>query len=219
LTIRVRSCPEGSVFVGEKPVGPVGSCRVPQQAVSFSVDGGAAQVVDADGNVTFTGLSAGSHGVKEVGGPTLELVLCGLRGSDQSAQVPSNESEFSVSLLNGKETVCSAFGFDPSATLTIHARVCHSDPTTDIFTECHGNPLRTAVKFGIDSRHARSLDSHGNARFRELAAGGHRLYLDGSLGDGVHVRIFCTRLGEITGSMLVQLRVDEQMTCDFYVIE
>jgi hypothetical protein len=222
LTIRVRSCPNGNGSAGQKAIDPGASCQAPHQAVSFSVDGGAARAVDADGSVTFTGLAAGSHRVTETQGPTIDFVTCGLRGSDQAVQVPSNASEFAPELSAGKESVCVSFniGNPPTASLTIHARVCpNGDPTTNIFAACHANPLRTTVKFGIDSRGARSLDSHGNIRFRELDAGGHRLYLSGSLDNEAHVRIRCTRLGEITGSMTVRLRDDEQMTCDFYVIE
>lgn len=112
LTVHSRICPAG------EPTSDIfADCHgnVPAQTVSFSVDGGAAQDVGADGNVTFTGLAAGAHAVTQVDGPPFDFVhlrvFCSVQGTttEPAEEVAVDLNEFAVSLTAGAETVCDAY--------------------------------------------------------------------------------------------------------------
>ena len=87
---------------------------VPDQTVSFTVDGGAAQSVDANGNVVFSGLAAGSHAVSETEGPPLEFVnlrvFCSVTSDDSEVfEVTTDGPNFSVDVGAGEAVVCDVY--------------------------------------------------------------------------------------------------------------
>jgi len=86
----------------------------PTQTTTFSVDGGAATSVDAEGNATFTGLAAGDHTVTEVEGIPLEFanlrVFCSLEGDATGAvEVATTGPDFTVTLADGDHMICDSY--------------------------------------------------------------------------------------------------------------
>ena len=84
LEIHKRVCPDGP------PSGDIfEECHdvLPEQPVSFAVDGGESTMINADGNVAFAELGAGRHTVTETEGPPLAYVelavWCSAQGTDQ----------------------------------------------------------------------------------------------------------------------------------------
>ena len=111
LELHKRVCPNGP------PSGDIfQTCHdnLPQQPVAFSVDGAAAKFIGENGNVTFNGLSAGTHVVQETEGPPLEFVelriWCSVQGSDQAPfQVQPNGPNFSVPVGAGQRVICDVY--------------------------------------------------------------------------------------------------------------
>lgn len=88
--------------------------NVPDQTVTFTVDGGAAQSIDANGNVVFSGLAAGSHAVSETEGPPLEFVnlrvFCSVQSdSPEVFEVTTDGPNFSVDVGAGEAVVCDVY--------------------------------------------------------------------------------------------------------------
>ena len=111
LELHKRVCPNGP------PTGDIfQTCHdnLPQQPVAFSVDSGAAKFVGENGNVTFDGLTAGTHAVQETEGPPLEFVelriWCSVQGSDAAPfQVQPNGPNFSVPVGDGQHVICDVY--------------------------------------------------------------------------------------------------------------
>jgi hypothetical protein len=111
IEIHKRLCPAG------QPTGDIfEDCHdnLVDQTVSFSLDGGAAASVGADGNLVFTDVAAGSHAISEVEGPPLEfvslLVYCSVQDDDPEVfQVTTDGPNFSVDLEEGQYLVCDVY--------------------------------------------------------------------------------------------------------------
>jgi hypothetical protein len=111
LEIHKRVCPAGSpkVDIFQECHG-----NPPTQEVDFSVDGGPPAAVDQNGNVLFTGLSAGSHVVSETEGPPLDFVnlqvWCSVEGSSAGAQqLATDGPNFTVEIGPGESVVCDVY--------------------------------------------------------------------------------------------------------------
>jgi hypothetical protein len=111
IEIHKRLCPAG------QPVGDIfEDCHdnLVDQAVSFSLDGGAAAAVGVDGNLIFTDVAAGSHDISEIEGPPLEFVslrvYCSVQDSDPEVfAVTTDGPNFSVDLGAGEHLVCDVY--------------------------------------------------------------------------------------------------------------
>lgn len=110
ITLHKRVCPAGTtgnVF---------DECHdnVPGQPVSFSLNGGAAELVDANGDVTFSGLAAGTYAISEVEGIPLDFVnlrvWCSIQGTNPvPLEVTTDGPNFSVDLGDGEAMVCDVY--------------------------------------------------------------------------------------------------------------
>lgn len=88
--------------------------NLPEQTVTFTVDGGAGQDVDANGNVVFSGLAAGSHAVSETEGPPLDFVnlrvFCSVQTDNPEVfEVTTDGPNFSVDVGAGEAVVCDVY--------------------------------------------------------------------------------------------------------------
>jgi uncharacterized protein (DUF2141 family) len=115
VTVHARLCPQGQpttdIFTDCHGYG--------QSDQTFRVDSGAAQTVAANGNVTFTGLAAGSHVVRRVAGQgpnefLHERVFCLWKDGTQAEIIPSANGNFVVSLAGGSVT-CDVYLIPESA--------------------------------------------------------------------------------------------------------
>jgi hypothetical protein len=110
ITLHKRVCPSGEV------VNLFDDCHgnPPEQLVSFSLDGGAAELVDASGNLTFDGLAAGTYQISEVEGIPLEFVnlkvWCSVQGDNPVPfEVTTDGPNFSVDVGDGEQLVCDVY--------------------------------------------------------------------------------------------------------------
>jgi hypothetical protein len=88
--------------------------NAPDQAYSYSLDGGVAEPVDAEGNVSFTGLAAGTYEVSQEEGIPLDFahlrVFCSVQDADPEAfEVTVDVNTFSVDLGDGEHVVCDVY--------------------------------------------------------------------------------------------------------------
>ena len=88
--------------------------NAPEQTVAFSLDGGAAQAVDASGNVVFSGLAAGTYALSETDGPPLDFVdlrvFCSVQGDGSVAyEVATDGPNFSIEVDDGAYLVCDVY--------------------------------------------------------------------------------------------------------------
>ena len=212
----------------------------PEQEVRFRVDRGLARAVNSEGNVTFTGLTAGRHTVTETEGPPLEFVelrvWCSVLGSGEPAkELETDGPSFVVELAAGERTICDVYAIPIDladidwATLEIHKRICADGPPQfDIFLECHQYPPEQEVRFRLDSRTPRAVDDRGNIIFRNVAPGRHRVTeTEGPPLEFVELRVWCSVLNsgvpakEITTdgpSFGIELNEGEHTVCDVYAI-
>lgn len=212
----------------------------PEQEVRFKVDNGASRAVNAEGNVTFTGLAAGRHTVTETEGPPLEFVRlrvwCSVLGSGVAAkEVTTTGPSFAIQLAAGDHAVCDVYAIpiDLSgrdvATLEIHKRICADGPPQhDIFRECHQYPPEQPVRFRVDNGASKAVDAQGNVIFRDLTPGTHRVTeTEGPPLEFVQLRVWCSVLNSGVPAKEVQtdgprfrisLKAGEHTVCDVYAI-
>ncbi|MER3437460.1 MAG: hypothetical protein C4346_07650 [Chloroflexota bacterium] len=212
----------------------------PEQEVRFRVDGGADRPVNADGNVIFAGLVAGSHTVTETEGPPLEFVRlrvwCSVLGSGVAAkEVATSGPSFTIQIAAGQHMVCDVYAIPidlsgrGTATLELHKRICvDGPPQVDIFRECHQHPPQQPVRFQVDRGASRAVDAHGNLIFRNLAPGKHRVTeTEGPPLEFVQLRVWCSVLNSGRPAKEVQtdgpsfpitLKAGEHTVCDVYAI-
>lgn len=212
----------------------------PDQTVRFKVDNGASRAVNADGNVTFTGLAAGRHTVTETEGPPLEFVRlriwCSVLGSGVPArEITPDGPSFAVQLAAGSHVVCDVYAIPidlsgrDAATLEIHKRICvDGPPQHDIFRECHQYLPEQPVRFRVDRGPSAAVDVHGNVIFRDLTPGTHQVTeTEGPPLEFVQLRVWCSVLNaggpakemQTDGPRFrVTLTAGKQTVCDVYAI-
>ena len=110
IEIHNRLCPGGEI------TDIFGQCHdtIVEQTVAYSLDGGAAVTQDADGNVTFTGVGAGTHEITETEGIPLEFVrlkiFCSVQDDDPEVfEVVPDGPNFQVELGDGEHIVCDVY--------------------------------------------------------------------------------------------------------------
>jgi hypothetical protein len=153
IELHKRVCPSGEV------VNLFDECHgnPPTQPVSFSLDGGIAQLVDADGNLTFTGLAAGTYQISEVEGIPLEFanlkVWCSVQGDNPVPyEVTTDGPNFSVTLGDGEQIVCDVYnipenlsGLTPTPVVTTTPSIQLPNTGSGIGT---GRDLLTTIAYG-----------------------------------------------------------------------
>jgi len=117
ITIHSRLCP-----AGQPTTDIFTDCHghLPTITTSYSIDGGAAQTVGADGNTSFTGLTAGAHTIAQVEGVPLDFAHLRAFCSDQdnggaASEVAVNVNTFSVSAVAGHEIICDVYTIPENA--------------------------------------------------------------------------------------------------------
>jgi hypothetical protein len=156
ITLHKRVCPAGTtgnVF---------DECHdnAPEQAVSFSLDGGAAELVDASGDLTFDGLAAGTYQIAEVEGIPLEFVnlkvWCSIQGDNPTPfEVTTDGPNFSVDLGDGEAVVCDVYniaenlsGLTPTPAPVVTQTPSIQLPNTGSGT-ASGNGFLMTVSYGL----------------------------------------------------------------------
>lgn len=117
ITIHSRLCPAG------QPTGDIFTdchSHLPTITTSYSIDGGAAQTVGADGNTSFTGLAAGAHEIAQVDGVPLDFAHLRAFCSDTTTgsavtEETVNVNTFSVSAVAGDTIVCDVYTIPENA--------------------------------------------------------------------------------------------------------
>jgi hypothetical protein len=110
IELHTRLCPGGEI------TDIFGQCHdnLVEQAVAYSLDGGAAVAQDADGNVSFDGLAAGTYEISETEGIPLEFVnlkiFCSVQDADPEVfEVVPDGPNFTVELGEGEHLVCDVY--------------------------------------------------------------------------------------------------------------
>jgi PKD repeat protein len=132
----------------------------PNQPSSYtvSVNGGGSQTIDANGSVTFTGLSTGSHTVSLSGVPG----NCSVSGgTSHSANVPA--------------------GGTGSTSFTITCQALTGDLTVNTSTSGPNQPSSYTVS--VTGGGSQTIDANGSVTFTGLAAGSHTVSLSGVPGN------------------------------------
>jgi hypothetical protein len=185
---------------------------------------------DASGNVTDGSLAAGDYDVTaaNVPGATSYFSYC---SSDMGRAESFDAGDFTVDkLATGEVVTCDVYGVVPPAvpttgTLTIHARVCAvGQPTTDIFTDCHGNTDGSAgvAQFSVDAANTGTVDASGNISWTDVPNGAHAVTEDVSPAGTKATRVFCssnggtaTEVANTDGDFSVTINGDD-VVCDSY---
>lgn len=204
LTIRARSCP-GSYVANAHAADCDEEFGFP---VRYTADGPttATAKTDAGGDARFAALPAGNYDVGESDIPfdffdfIEELVVSceSVAGTDPEVPFVATDRGVRVDLRSGQEVACGFFyvgadlrGF-PTATLTIHNRLCPPGfPGPDYDAACHGTAAPAGLEFGVagpDPATA-STDEAGNTTFR-LAEGRYRVR-GGVPGEFATLAVFC----------------------------
>ena len=117
ITIHSRTCP-----AGQPTTDIFTDCHshLPLVTTSYSIDGGAAQTVGADGNLSFTGLAAGAHTIAQVDGAPLDFAHLRAFASDVTAgsavkELAVNVNAFTVSAVAGDEIVVDVYTIPENA--------------------------------------------------------------------------------------------------------
>lgn len=122
-----------------------------------------------------------------------------------------------------------------TASITIHARQCPAgQPTTDIFTDCHGFPADPITTFRLNGHGAKTVNDRGNLRYSNLTAGTRTITLvsDNQPFEFLHLRVFCSvpstgvppvekavRINDQEqASFRYALKAGQQVVCDVYFI-
>ena len=110
IEIHARVCPS------DAPGNLFDDCHgnPPSQPFSYSLNGGTSAFVDADGNVSFTGLTAGTYNVSQTEGIPLEFanlrVFCSVQTADPVVvEEVTDGPNFSVALADGEHVVCDVY--------------------------------------------------------------------------------------------------------------
>lgn len=185
---------------------------------------------DASGDATAADLAAGDYAVTaaNVPGATSYFSYC---SSSLGRAESFSDGDFTVDALAAGEAVtCDVYGVVPPAvpttgSLTIHARVCAvGQPTTDIFTDCHGNTDGSAsvAQFSVDGANTGTVDASGNISWTGVPNGAHAVTEDVSPTGTVSTRVFCssnggtsTEVANTNGDFSVTINGDD-VVCDSY---
>jgi hypothetical protein len=111
IELHTRLCPGGEI------TDIFGQCHdnLVEQAVAYSLDGGAPETVDpATGNLSFTGLAAGTYDISETEGIPLEFanlkIFCSVQDADPDVfEVVPDGPDFTVELGEGEHLVCDVY--------------------------------------------------------------------------------------------------------------
>lgn len=111
ITIHSRTCP-----AGQPTTNIFTDCHshLPVVTTSYSIDGGPAQTVGADGNLSFTGLAAGAHAIVQTEGAPLDVAHLRAFASDVTAgsavaELTVTVNAFSVTAVAGDEVVVDVY--------------------------------------------------------------------------------------------------------------
>jgi hypothetical protein len=117
ITLHSRTCP-----AGQPTTDIFTDCHshLPVVTTSYSIDGGAAQTVGADGNLSITGLAAGAHTIAQVDGVPLDFAHLRAFASDVTvggavAELAVNVNTFTVSAVAGDEIVVDIYTIPENA--------------------------------------------------------------------------------------------------------
>lgn len=137
ITIHSRLCP-----AGQPTTDIFTDCHshLPEIATSYSIDGGAAQAVGADGNTAFTDVTAGAHEIAQVDGVPLDFahlrVFCSTQGDNTgAAEVTVDVNKFSVDAVAGANVICDVYTIPENASGLTPTAV----PTTSTGNGTSGN--------------------------------------------------------------------------------
>lgn len=111
ITIHSRIC-----LNGEPTTDIFTECHdsLPVITTTYSIDGGSAQALDAEGNLSFVDVSAGTHEIAQVDGVPLDFahlrVFCSdVTTNDEVVEIAVNVQKFSVTAIAGDEIVCDVY--------------------------------------------------------------------------------------------------------------
>lgn len=182
---------------------------------------------DASGNATVDSLAAGDWDVSAgVPGASSTFSYC---SSDLGRAESFNSGDFTVDKLAvGELVTCDVYGVvvpevPSTGTLTIHKRVCAAgQPTTDIFTDCHGNVDGAAgIDITVDGVQ-QTVPASGNLTWT-LDNGTYNVTEDTSPTGTKATRVYCSTNGGESAMELVSNSGDFQVTingndviCDSY---
>ena len=105
--------PTGDIF-------PVCHSGLPTLTTTYSLEGGGAQAVGGNGNLTFSGLAAGNHTIAQQDGVPLDFAHLRVFCSDQTAgsaakEIAVNVNSFTVKAVAGDEIVCDVYTIPENA--------------------------------------------------------------------------------------------------------
>ena len=245
LTIHARTCPASYVANAHFE-----DCHDdPMAGIGYAVAGPLTVRAETDtaGNAVAAGLPPGAYTIVDEGDIPFEFidrldVFCAERGTPGTAfPFAPTERGARVAIGSGQHVVCDFYyvgadlrGF-PTATLTIHNRLCPPGfAGRDFYGACHDSPAPAGLGFAVegpDSGSA-STDEHGNTAFR-LAAGRYAVR-GGVPGEFATLAVFCARsatpgvafpitaiLGGTRGPTdLIGIEIDlgggDDVVCDWY---
>ena len=241
LTVHLRICPAD--FTGPDYYG---TCHgtAPDTSYDFTVTGPetATAGTDASGNVTFSGLAAGTYDVQ--GGPPGDVTRLNAYcadADDLSTAVPftDNGSYISLALANGDNVVCDWYITPESqgppasgdrASISIYKTTCPVGyEGEDYFEDCYGNPTDdvtfSLIADGAETGLSSTTGSEGYAAFEDLGGGTYTLSEDipGEFNDFV---AFCSAGGVAfpfdyatdANGIVLDLTTADDIRCDFYNI-
>lgn len=117
ITLHSRVCP-----AGQPTTDIFTDCHshLPSQTTTYSLDGGAAQAVGGNGNLSFTDLAAGDHTIAQQDGVPLDFAHLRVFCSDQTTgsaakEVSVSTNSFTVSAVAGDEIVCDVYTIPENA--------------------------------------------------------------------------------------------------------
>jgi hypothetical protein len=191
---------------------------------------GTPATTDASGNATVDSLAAGDYDVSAgVPNASSTFSYC---SSDLGRAESFNTGDFTVDALAvGEVVTCDVYGVvEPTVpdtgSLTIHKRVCAAgQPTTDIFTDCHGNVDGAEGIMITADGVPQTVGADGNLTWTDIPNGTISVTEDTSPAGAKSSRVFCStddgstsnEVASTNGNFSVTINGND-IICDSYTL-